>query len=211
VFMRRADGTEVRWDLILFNSGLHNLNNSTQGLAAYDSQLKMIVAGVPPLPPVQRPPPDYHHHHHHHYHRQRRHHHHHHVHTADPAHRARSLHCRPPARPITPSRRTGMRRLQPQAKLVWATTTPYMPDKTTGNFAVEQQNAIAATIMTANAIPSVDLYARVVARCGSLYTHCDICDDESRYHPGIYCGYHYTAEGFAYISQAVSAAIRAHL
>ena len=63
---------------------------------------------------------------------------------------------------------TGMQKLQPQAKLVWATTTPFMPDKNTGNFAVEQQNAIAAVIMTANAIPSVDLYARVIAKCGEL-------------------------------------------
>ena len=61
-----------------------------------------------------------------------------------------------------------MQKLQPQAKLVWATTTPFMPDKNTGNFAVEQQNAIAAVIMTANAIPSVDLYARVTAKCGEL-------------------------------------------
>mmetsp|Transcript_36597 Transcript_36597/g.95835 ORF Transcript_36597/g.95835 Transcript_36597/m.95835 type:complete len:309 (-) Transcript_36597:135-1061(-) len=149
IFMRGADGSDVKWDLIFFNSGLHNLNNSTQGLAAYKSQLALLVAG--------------------------------------------------------------MRRLQPQAKLVWATTTPFMPDKTTGNFAVEQQNAIAASIMMTNSIPTVDLYSRVIARCGELYTKCDICDDESRYHPGVYCGYHYTAAGFAYISQAVSAAIRTYL
>ena len=86
VFMRSADGAVVKWDLIFFNSGLHNLYNSTVGLAAYTSQLGMIVAG--------------------------------------------------------------MQKLQPQAKLVWATTTPFMPDKTAGNFAVEEQNAIAAKIMT---------------------------------------------------------------
>ena len=66
-------------------------------------------------------------------------------------------------------------------------------------------------LLQSNAIPSVDLYARVVAKCGQLYTKCDICDDESKYHPGIYCGYHYTSAGFAYISQAVTAVIRANL
>lgn len=149
VFMRGADGRKIKWDLIFFNSGLHNLDNSSKGLAAYSSQLEQIVS---------------------------------------------ELH-----------------KLQPQAKLIWATTTPFMPKKTVGNFAVEEQNAIAAKIMAANSIPSVDLYARVIARCGELYTKCDICDDESRYHPDCYCGYHYTSAGFAYISQAVSAAIRAHL
>ena len=64
---------------------------------------------------------------------------------------------------------------------VWAVTTPFMPDKTTGNFAVEEQNAIAARIMTAENIPSVDLYSRVTAKCGELYTNCSICDDESRF------------------------------
>ena len=95
VFMRHADGSAIKWDLIFFNSGLHNMNNSTGGLAAYKTQLAQIVAGL--------------------------------------------------------------QKLQPHAKLVWAVTTPYMPDKTTGNFAVEQQNAIAAKIMTAQHIPSVDL------------------------------------------------------
>ena len=149
VFMRHANGTAAKWDLIFFNSGLHNLDNSTQGLAAYSSQLGQIVAGL--------------------------------------------------------------KRLQPQATLVWGTTTPFMPDKTAGNFAVEQQNAIAAKIMAANRIPSVDLYARVIARCGELYKKCEICDDESRFHPGVYCGYHYTGEGFEYISETVIAGIRAHL
>ena len=102
VFMRHANGTAAKWDLIFFNSGLHNLDNSTRGLAAYRSQLGQIVAGL--------------------------------------------------------------KRLQPQATLVWGTTTPFMPDKTAGNFAVEQQNAIAAKVMAANRIPSVDLYARVIAR-----------------------------------------------
>ena len=39
VFMRHANGTAAKWDLIFFNSGLHNLDNSTRGLAAYSSQL----------------------------------------------------------------------------------------------------------------------------------------------------------------------------
>lgn len=149
VFLRHADGSPTKWDLIFFNTGLHNLNNSTQGLAAYKSQLAQIVSGL--------------------------------------------------------------RKLQPQAKLVWATTTPFMPDKTTGNFAVEEQNKLAATIMTTNHIPSVDLYTRVTSQCGELYTNCSLCDDESRYHPGIYCGYHYSGAGFAYIAETVSAGIRLHL
>ena len=65
--------------------------------------------------------------------------------------------------------------------------------------------------MAANRIPSVDLYARVIARCGELYKMCEICDDESRFHPDVYCGYHYTGSGFEYISETVIAGIRAHL
>ena len=30
VFMRHANGTAAKWDLIFFNSGLHNLDNSTR-------------------------------------------------------------------------------------------------------------------------------------------------------------------------------------
>ena len=149
IFMRHADGSAVKWDMIFFNSGLHNLNNSTKGLAAYESQLGQIVSGL--------------------------------------------------------------KKLQPQATLVWGTTTPFMPDKTAGNFAVEQQNTIAAKIMAAQSIPSVDLYSRVTAKCGDLYKKCEICDDESKYHPAVYCGYHYTGAGFAFISELVSAAIRKHL
>ena len=104
VFMRHANGTAAKWDLIFFNSGLHNLDNSTRGLAAYRSQLGQIVAGL--------------------------------------------------------------KRLQPQATLVWAVTTPFMPDKTKGDMAVEQQNALAAKIMGSNHIPSIDLYSRVIAKCG---------------------------------------------
>jgi hypothetical protein len=130
VFMRHANGTIPKWDLIVFNSGLHNLVNSTEGLAAYQTQLGLIVSGL--------------------------------------------------------------RKLQPQATLVWAVTTPFMPDKTKGDMAVEQQNALAAKIMGSNHIPSIDLYSRVIAKCGKVYKKCDICDDESKYHPGIYCGYHYT-------------------
>ena len=51
VFMRHADGSPAAWDLIFFNSGLHNLNNSTEGLAAYKSQLSQIVAGMQKLQP----------------------------------------------------------------------------------------------------------------------------------------------------------------
>ena len=40
---------------------------------------------------------------------------------------------------------------------------------------------------------------------------CDIRDDESRFFPGFQCSHHHTAAGVAYISEAVSAAIRTHL
>ena len=49
--MRSADGSTVKWDLIFFNSGLHNLNNSTKGLAAYETQLGQIVSGMQKLQP----------------------------------------------------------------------------------------------------------------------------------------------------------------
>ena len=49
------------------------------------------------------------------------------------------------------------------------------------------------------------------AGASTCYKKCEICDDESKYHPAVYCGYHYTGAGFAYISELVSAAIRKHL
>lgn len=47
------------------------------------------------------------------------------------------------------------------AKLQYATTTPFMPDRTIGNTVVEDLNAIALDIMKPANIPIVDLYKLV--------------------------------------------------
>jgi len=97
------------------------------------------------------------------------------------------------------------------AKLAFVSTTPFMPDHYHGNTIVEQLNAIAQRVVAAAGVPYLDLYHHVTAYCGANYTACDICDDESSLWPagpaGAHCGYHYTAAGYSYLSEFLSAAL----
>lgn len=54
------------------------------------------------------------------------------------------------------------------AKLQYALTTPFMPLTTTGNFVVDELNAIASDIMAAHNIPIVDLHTLVTDHCGTV-------------------------------------------
>ena len=92
-------------------------------------------------------------------------------------------------------------RSQPKAKLVYVTTTPYMPDRFFGNTVVEDLNARARTVMGTRGIPVVDLYQHVIDKCGAVYKNCSICDDEYNPVTGVTCGYHYSAEGWQYLGQ----------
>ncbi len=114
----------VDWDLILFNFGLHNLDNSTAAEALYEAQLGNITR----------------------------------------------------------------RLVATGATLVYALTTPFMPDKTQGNMVVEQLNDIAKRVVAPHDIPVLDLYSVVTDHCGKVYENCDWC----RRTP---CSYHYNSAG----------------
>ena len=87
------------------------------------------------------------------------------------------------------------------AKLLYLTTTPFMPKRMLGDTVVEQLNVKARAIMDAHAIPVLDLYALVVAHCGPVpYADCDWC----RRHP---CSYHYDAAGMDAQAIAVANAV----
>ena len=133
-------GLSVRWDVIVFNFGLHNLDNSTEAEQQYAEDLQNITS----------------------------------------------------------------RLVATGSKIVYALTTPFMPDKLQGNSVVQQLNAIANGIMARQSVPTVDLYSRVTAKCGVTYKTCPIC----RKSP---CSYHYTPQGYEWISAPLVAAIRQQL
>jgi hypothetical protein len=95
------------------------------------------------------------------------------------------------------------------AKLLYVTTTPYMPAHVAGDMIVEELNAIAVGIMASRGIPVADLYGAVTAYCGESYRWCSICDDEFNNATGVYCGYHYTADGWAYLASFLEPIYRA--
>lgn len=75
------------------------------------------------------------------------------------------------------------------SKLVYMTTTPFMPRRLLNNTVVEDMNAIARTVMDAHNITVLDLYGLVASYCGPIpYVDCDICD----VHP---CTFHYNDDG----------------
>eukprot|EP00041_Stephanoeca_diplocostata_P021446 m.499893 g.499893 ORF g.499893 m.499893 type:complete len:285 (+) comp21828_c0_seq21:168-1022(+) len=131
----------VKWDVIQFNFGLHNLeDNTTEGLHNYSTQLLNITNRL---------------------------------------------------------EATG-------AKLLYALTTPFMPDATQGDFVVEALNKAAESIMSTKNIPLVDLYSVVTQHCGKVYKDCDWC----RMHP---CSYHYNPTGEAAQAHVVAAALKTAL
>jgi len=138
-FLRDSMYQEQSWDIISFNFGLHNLDNSSSAEQTYATLLANFTD-------------------------------------------------------------TLMIR-QPQAKLVYVTTTPYMPDFVMGNHVVEDLNNIAQNIMATRNIPVLDLYHHVTAFCGDFYYNCSICDDEWNNVTKTYCGYHYTPAGWQYLGE----------
>jgi hypothetical protein len=58
--------------------------------------------------------------------------------------------------------------------------------------------------MKKNNIPIVDLYTRVTDFCGSVYSTCSICRKDP-------CSYHYTPQGYEWISAPLAKAIRSML
>jgi hypothetical protein len=124
--------TPVKWDVILYNFGLHDIDNSTAGEAT-------IVA-------------------------------------------------------------TG-------AKLIYATTTPFMPMTTIGDDVVADLNSIARDVIKGKSIGLLDLHEVVMETCSpppahtAPYTNCSICRREP-------CSYHYNSIGETAQGKAVAAAMR---
>ena len=131
---------EVKWDLITFNFGLHDLTNTSHCEGLYKQQMANIT------------------------------------------HRLAAL----------------------GTKVLFITTTPFMPLRTRGNTVVEDMNAIARQLVADYNIPVVDLYSTVTDICGPVYTSCAICRKDP-------CSYHYNGEGMSKQAAVVEAAIRQHL
>ena len=90
------------------------------------------------------------------------------------------------------------------AKLLYVTTTPFMPLRLHNDTVVESLNSEASAIMHQHSIPVVDLYEVVTKTCGEVYVNCSICLHQP-------CWYHYNASGYAKLSGALAAAIKSNL
>merc|ERR1712032_1384761 len=83
-----------------------------------------------------------------------------------------------------------MQRMHPQATLIYATMTPFMPEKfaqdgrpEAARSDVEMKNQLAVdTVKKAGVTQINDLYRVITDRCGAVYKNCSICDDESKDH-----------------------------
>ncbi len=73
---------------------------------------------------------------------------------------------------------------------------------------VEAKNALAVKTVKAHGVSVIDdLYTAVTDVCGKVYKNCSLCDDESKYHPGGACGFHYTAEGWELLANQTASYI----
>ena len=86
-------------------------------------------------------------------------------------------------------------------RVLYVLTTPMMENYNEGNFAVEHNNDVAAQIMAARNVPTVDLYKTVTDHCGTQYVDCDICAASP-------CSYHYKGQGYPMLAAALQAAIQ---
>lgn len=85
--------------------------------------------------------------------------------------------------------------------LMYATTTPFMPDALEGNFVVDTLNNIATEEVLPSNTPIVDLNRLVHDHCGALYATCDWCDSSP-------CSFHYSELGRQAQAMAVAKALR---
>jgi hypothetical protein len=107
---------------------------------------------------------------------------------------------------------------KPAPTLIYATMTPYMPQKWCNPPAaqndVEMKNALAvSTVQAAGVSRFNDLFSVVTAHCGSKYSTCDWCDTEAApcpAYPGT-CGFHYQTNGWEALANATADAILAAL
>ena len=150
-YLRLSDWTEAKWDIIIFNFGLHDLIQTPQNKEFYASGLANFTSVL--------------------------------------------------------------QAQQPKAKLVYVTTTPFMPLRFYNNTIVEDLNVIAQDIMTSQKIPIIDTYDAVINVCGKVYSSCSLCDSEPSLWPptappGSDCGYHYTPAGWSLLGSVISNALK---
>eukprot|EP00658_Telonema_sp_P-2_P065582 TRINITY_DN54791_c0_g1_i2.p1 TRINITY_DN54791_c0_g1~~TRINITY_DN54791_c0_g1_i2.p1 ORF type:complete len:348 (+),score=47.93 TRINITY_DN54791_c0_g1_i2:37-1080(+) len=74
-------------------------------------------------------------------------------------------------------------------------------------YAVSKLNSRAAAVMAKHGVPTLDLHSVVESHCGTSYSNCSLCDDETRY-MGIKCGYHYSPQGISVLANAVADSLR---
>ena len=87
------------------------------------------------------------------------------------------------------------------AQLIYATTTPFMPQRLLNNTCIEDMNSIARKVVKPFGATVVDLYKKVTDVCGSVYTNCSICAATP-------CDFHYKEPGREMLATAVAGAIR---
>lgn len=109
------------------------------------------------------------------------------------------------------------------AKLIYATMTPYMPEKYLNPSRpndpvldprndVETKNALAVKTVKAHGVTAIDdLYTAVTDVCGKVYRNCSLCDDESSGHPQGACGFHYSPAGWQLLANQTASFIAAAL
>ena len=90
-------------------------------------------------------------------------------------------------------------------KLIYATTTPYMPARIHNNTIVDDLNHLARQVMRDHEnIDVLDLYHVVTKHCGAVYEQCDWCAKRP-------CSFHYNGAGSAALGEHVAAALKSGL
>jgi hypothetical protein len=160
-FLKTQNQTAVFWDVILFNFGLHNLNDTTpEAQHLYREQLTDITQRL--------------------------------LHHYDYDHHKKATTNKNEV--TLEDHHNDENGKMPQ--LIYATTTPFMPLATKGEFVVDQLNKIALEVMTqvqeasGHSIHVLDMNLLVHSHCGSLYYACDWCELNP-------CGFHYNQKGKA--------------
>ena len=72
------------------------------------------------------------------------------------------------------------------SKLLYISTTPFMPQEYYGNRCVPELNTIAQKVMKKYHVAYADVYSWIMQKCGGgkTYTSCPLCDNEPWKNPG---------------------------
>lgn len=91
----------------------------------------------------------------------------------------------------------------PNATAKANSSDPNAPGCGPPTYAVSVLNTAATAVMAARNVPILDLNSVIHAHCGANYSFCDLCDNETQY-MGIYCGYHYSPAGVSVLASTVA-------